>query len=373
MATATKTALIETASRNTPAAAPALPGWLPPFAVAVLVWSLLALLGALANYGDARRAAAPASLASTLLRFVLQHLPLAALSLALALGFHRAERQRLRLVPLLRAYLAALLVFLPLLCWWQSVVNRAFSGKALAAPLVLLAQQSLLTWWFNALTLTVAFGAHMAYGTWRRAHVQTLAWQQAQQVNLGLRLRLLQGQLEPRFLSSSLAGIGQLIGAQQRGDATRALARLSDLLRYALRASQSDWQSVADEVQFLRDYVALQSICHGAAVPVRWQLEQRDWADLRCPPLLLFPMLEQALGGSAAGGITVSIAVACGPGAHRVQVEVRYQQGVGRGDDLDGLRKRLAMLEGGCAGLSTSAVDGVTALRLEYPVSRHDD
>ncbi len=352
-------------------------GWAGPFASAALAWNLIAVLGALAEYGDTQNAATHASFSRTLLHFMLQYLPLTVLSLVLALGFHRTALKRPRPAQLLYAYLAALIVFVPLLGSWQSAVGHFF-GKAWVSPLLALTQQSLLTWWFYALVLTVAFGAHMAYSIWRHAHVQTLATQHAQQVNLSLRLRLLQGQLEPYFLSGSLAGIAKLMRTEQRGHATRALARLSDLLRYALRASQSDWQSLADEIQFLRDYVELQSMCHGAALQVEWQLESRDWADYRCPPLLLFPMLEQALAGYPAGsapapGIAISIAIADTPGGRQVLVELRYPYGTGRGAALDGMRERLAMLYDGDATLNTRTEGHLTWLRLAWPAVQHDD
>lgn len=361
-----------------PDSQPGWPEWLPPFAVAALAWNLMAVLGALASYGDAQHAAAPPSLAATLLRYVLQHLPLSVLSLLLAIAWSRAHPLRLRPAQLLGGCLAALLALVPLLCIWQSAVNRVFDGRALAGLPQLLAQQGLLTWWFDAVMLTVAFGGHLAYGAWRRAHTETLAWQHAQQVNLSLRLRLLQGQLEPYFLSGVLADIGRMVRAGQRGQATRALARLSDLLRYALRASRSDWQSVADEVRFLRDYVELQELCQGRALPLNWQLQQGDWSDRRCPPLLLFPLLEQALracpaGGAPSASIQFSIGLARGPDARQVQVEVCYP-GRASGDPLPaGLRARLDMLFHGAAALSSEAGAGVTWLRMAYPVADHDD
>jgi two-component system, LytTR family, sensor histidine kinase AlgZ len=195
-----------------------------------------------------------------------------------------------------------------------------------------------------------------------------------------LRLRLLQGQLEPSFLSGSLTAIGKLIRTQQRDSATRALARLSDLLRYALRASRSDSQSVADEVQFMRDYVDMRGICHGKALPVQWQLEQCDWADVPCPPLLLFPMLEQAIdvclaGGTLLHGITVSIVRGREADAGRLQVEVRHAHRAAGGRDATpaDLRERLAMLYGGDATLETKVEGDATHMRLGFPVARHDD
>jgi hypothetical protein len=356
---------------------PPLSGWIGPFAAAALAWNLIAVLGALAAYGDSLNVVAHASFARTLLHFMLQYLPLTLLSLVLAQGFYRSGQDRPRPAQLVSAYLAALIVFVPLLGLWQGAVSHLF-GRAWVSAWAALTQQTMLTWWFYALVLTVAFGAHLAYSTWRHAHVQTLAWQQAQQVNLSLRLRLLQGQLEPHFLAGALAGIGKLIHAQQRSHATRALARLSDLLRYALRASQSDWRSVADEIAFLRDYVEMQSLCHGGAPALEWQLAPCDWADYRCPPLLLFPMLEQALAGYLAGdaapsAIAIGVAIVNAPDGERVQVDVAYPHSTGKADALDGMRERLTMLYGGAATLQTRIGGPRNVLQLVYPAVQHDD
>ncbi|GJJ05145.1 hypothetical protein RugamoR64_56830 [Duganella rhizosphaerae] len=349
--------------------------WLPPFAAAALAWNLLALSGALASYGDAQQhGALHASFALTLLRFVAQHAPLVVLSLMLAVGFCRAQRRSPQLAQLLPAYLGMLALGVPLLCIWQSAINGIFSGKGLAAPLDLLRQQSALSWWFQTLLLTLAFCAHLAYSAWRHAHAQALAWQLAQQGNLALRLRLLQGQLEPYLLSGALAGIARLNRRGLREQATRALARLSDLLRYALRASRSDWQSVADEVRFLRDYVDLQRICRDAGLQVDWQLEAIDWSGYRCPPLLLLPMLEQALE-AAPQRLTVRIGRRQTSAGSLVLVELSYPHGarVGKASVLAELEQRLAMQYGGAATLGMQADGDLTHLRLAYPVAHHDD
>lgn len=340
----------------------------------------MAVLGALAHYGDAQHAGVHASLPMTLLRLVLLYLPLTALSLLLTLGLHRVEppRPRPRVRQWLCAYGAALLIFVPALGIWQAAIGSVFSGKPVPSPLLLLERQAALTWWFDAVLITVAFGAHLAYSAMRHAHAQSVASQQTQQSNLALRLRLLQGQLEPYFLSSSLAGIGKLIRAEQREHAARALARLSDLLRYAIRSSQSDWQSVADEIQFMRDYIEMQSTCHGTNVSVAWQLEQCDWADYRCPPLLLFPMFDQAAlacmaGGTAVPRMTVSIVRTREAGAAQVHVQVRHPRRIGVAEALADLRERLAMLYDGAATLSVTHEGDLSCIELAYPVSRHDD
>lgn len=338
----------------------------------------MAVLGALAHYGDAQHAGVHASLPVTLLRLVLLYLPLSALSLLLTLGVHGMEPRRPLVAQWLCAYGAALLIFVPALGIWQAAIGSVFSGMPVPPPLALLERQSALTWWFDAVLITVAFGGHLAYGAMRHAYAQSVASEQTQQSNLALRLRLLQGQLEPYFLSSSLAGIGKLIRAEQREPAARALARLSDLLRYAIRSSQSDWQSVADEIQFMRDYIDMQRMCHGTGVAVAWQLEQCDWADYRCPPLLLFPMLDQAMlvcmaGGVASPRMTVSIATTRGAGAAQVHVQVRHPRGIGVAGALADLRERLAMLYDGAATLRVTQDGDQSCIELAYPVSRHDD
>ncbi|MES2127708.1 MAG: histidine kinase [Pseudomonadota bacterium] len=335
------------------------PGWWLPFAMAALAWNLMAVLGALASHADASHAAVHPSFALTLLGFVLQYLPLSLLSLILAR--HAQGKPS-------TAWFVALLVCVPLLATWQGALDGAMRGRDLGSPWTMLAQQSLLTWWFDFLLLLITFGAHLAYRTWRHTHWQTLAGQRAQQDNLALRLRLLQGQLEPYFLASSLAGIGQLIRSGQREQATRALVRLSDLLRHALRSSRADWQSMADEIQFLRDYIALHGLCHEAGAPVDWQLDPCDWTDYRCPPLLLFPIIEQA-----ASTAPQPISIAIGRSGGQLHIKVRCAQLTGRGaaDMLAALRARLAMLFADAAALEVGHEGALTQIRLAYPEAQH--
>lgn len=358
------------------------PSRLPPLAAALLVWSALILLGALASYGDAQQGASGTPALPAVLRFVLLHLPLAVCSLLMVQGLERAPAGWRRPARLLLAWGVAALLVLPLVVGWQGAVNDLFKGKPLGSPWALLRQQEALAWWFDALVWLIAAGVHLAYNRWRHAHDQALAWQRAQQDNLSLRLRLLQGQLEPYFLSGALAGIARLSRAGERSQAVRALARLSGLLRYALRASRSDWQSVADELQFLRDYTDLQSLCRGDTLALEWQLGAGDWDGVRCPPLLLFPMLEQALEGwsaqSAVSGVSIEVAQCAGERGPQVLVQVRYPYRAASApcvapSALAALEPRLAMLYPGAATL-TVGTDGDRAwLQLRYPLEHHDD
>jgi LytS/YehU family sensor histidine kinase len=82
------------------------------------------------------------------------------------------------------------------------------------------------------------------------------------------------------------------------GDSKLALVginRLSDLLRYALAASVRDTVSVADELQFVRDYLDLQRLRYGERLQIRIEGDDDTLRQVECPPLMLQPLIENAL------------------------------------------------------------------------------
>jgi len=82
------------------------------------------------------------------------------------------------------------------------------------------------------------------------------------------------------------------------GDKTMALGgihRLSDLLRYALSASARNTATVADELQFVHDYLDLQRLRYGERLQVHVEGTGDFLHEVECPPLLLQPLIENAL------------------------------------------------------------------------------
>ncbi|KZS00924.1 Uncharacterized protein APZ42_002590, partial [Daphnia magna] len=129
-------------------------------------------------------------------------------------------------------------------------------------------------WWFEFMVVTGTFAAVVGLSAWQRSRRRERDWALAQSDNLRLRLTLLQGQLEPHFLFNTLNGVSSLVRAGERGQALSALSRVSELLRYALRVSRLDWVTVQDELDFVRDYLALQSLRFGAGLRLSWQLDE---------------------------------------------------------------------------------------------------
>jgi LytS/YehU family sensor histidine kinase len=105
----------------------------------------------------------------------------------------------------------------------------------------------------------------------------------------------LRAQFEPHFLFNALNAISALVRDGDRTLALGGIGRLSDLLRYALSASVRNTVTVAAELQFVRDYLDLQRLRYGDRLQVRIDGEGRLLHEVECPPLLLQPLIENAL------------------------------------------------------------------------------
>ena len=268
-------------------------------AVTVLLWTAITALGALQTYSDNLRGGAASHYPSLFVKWFLEYaVPLIVLSAGLSLALARwpvlLERPR----NVVGLFFGLVLVFQPAQ-WLYMAWLRGYLPIDSAGELRQLLMKMLLVGWFST---TGTFAAILAVHYWRQARARELAWQRSQTDMLGLRLALeeqrllaLRAQLEPHFLFNALNAISALV---RDGDKTLALGgigRLSDLLRYALTASVRNTATVADELAFVRDYLDLQRLRYGERLRIR--IEGDDDAVRRgeCPPLLLQPLIENAL------------------------------------------------------------------------------
>ncbi|MBB5203202.1 hypothetical protein HNQ51_000495 [Inhella inkyongensis] len=194
------------------------------------------------------------------------------------------------------------------------------------------------------------------------------------EANLQLRLQLLQGQLEPHFMFNTLNSIAALVRGAEREVALGALTRLSELLRYSLRASQQQWVSVADELRFVDDYVALQRLRFGDALQWQAEVQPDEWSRWACPPLLLQPLVENAVRYGLESGEPGVIRFSVQGHAKRLQIELDNPRSAdahlmaGHGVGLSKTRERVQMLYGSQASLSTDAQPHHFHLTLNLPL-----
>ena len=107
------------------------------------------------------------------------------------------------------------------------------------------------------------------------------------------RLKLLETQLEPHMLFNTLANLHALIGT----DPTRAqhmLDRLVSYLRATLSGSRLAQHSLQAEFELLRDYLEIMAVRMGSRLQFTLLLPA-ELADLPVPPLLLQPLVENAI------------------------------------------------------------------------------
>lgn len=117
----------------------------------------------------------------------------------------------------------------------------------------------------------------------------------AAQENLQIRLRWRRAQLNPHFFFNALMSVKTLILAGDTNKASRSMSQLGRLMRRVLESSNSEMTTLDDELQFLKDYLALQQL----STEFEWQIavtpEDLDVEDIQIPAMLLQPFVENAI------------------------------------------------------------------------------
>lgn len=178
-------------------------------------------------------------------------------------------------------------------------------------------------------------------GQWRMVKALEAAHSQTE-------LLLLKSQIQPHFLFNTLNNLYGL--AREGSDQTaEMILRLSELLRYGLYQANQERVELAKEVDYLENFIALQTLRHagGVAIETKVAIEPGSWT---ISPLMLIPLMENAFKHGAdrmAEGATIawSLTVAKGTLCYRVENSVPnhkedHQPGVG----LENLTKRLALV-----------------------------
>lgn len=222
------------------------------------------------------------------------------------------------------------------------------------------------------------------------------------------RLMALTARIRPHFFFNSLNGVLGVIRSDPRR-AERALEELADLFR-ALMQDNRERVPLRDEVALCARYVDLERLRLGERLSVRWVLDDQDedlnahtvgsadadadpdpgadpaWAaapaallDARVPPLLLQPLLENAVyhgiePSTAAGEVVVRIARR--GDLLRLEVDnpvcdaVRHH--AGNRMALDNIRERLMLFYDLEAGLEIEADGGRYRVRIQLPYRNTD-
>lgn len=349
--------------------------------VNLLVWGVLCAVGAAGVYSDVLRQGGTRSYGRVLLNWDLNHALMLMLSVSLYLIFRRWSALTASARAIARSYGLVLFVFLPLQMFYLAVLDTARSAQPLDLEQVwrrLIAPYGFDVFLEFAWT-TGTFTAVAATCIWRGSQARDRAWQQALTDNLNLNLELerqrmlaLRAQLEPHFIFNALNAISALVRTSDGDLALNGINRLSDLLRYALTASSRDWVTVGEELAFVGDYLALQRLRYKARLQVAMEVGDVQGGD--CPPLLLQPLIENALRHDLdchEGQSDIRISVQRDGAQLHIRISNPVTPGAtpnpGLGLGLANTRARLQLAYRGAASLHSAARDGRFEVEIRMP------
>ncbi|KQZ30280.1 hypothetical protein ASD58_09635 [Duganella sp. Root1480D1] len=339
-----------------------MPSWLRALLANVALWTLVCALAGITTYGDRIDSGDTRSYWQMTAGWWFGYSVMMVQSYLLYMLYrrHPAWLASMRRVGL--GYLAYLVV-----CWPSAMLGLAFRRcfKFGIAPTLGNAWNYVITmdkleWFVEYVLLTMAFGVVVAILLWRQRR------QQDQQLALALlslerqRLAALRGQLEPHFIFNTLSAIGAMVRMDDKALALDGLSRLGDLLEYALASSENDWVDASKELEFVQHYLDLQRLRFGERLQVRIEGAHLLDDGIDCPPMLLQPLVENALRHDLechAGASDIEITFTRQDNQLKVRVSnPASPQGApsaGLGIGLRGIRARLQLAYGDAASLVT--------------------
>jgi LytS/YehU family sensor histidine kinase len=184
-------------------------------------------------------------------------------------------------------------------------------------------------------------------------------------------LRALRSQLDPHFLFNSLQSISALTTVDPAA-ARRMCLLLAEFLRETLALGSRDRIPLAAELALVRKFLSVEQVRFGDRLQVA--IESADAGDVPVPPLLLQPLVENAVthgvahvleGGTVrvrahrhGAGLTITVDNPCDPDR---------PPGRGTGLGLRNVRERLDSAYGSDAFVTTEERDGRFVVTLEMP------
>jgi sensor histidine kinase YesM len=191
----------------------------------------------------------------------------------------------------------------------------------------------------------------LAFEAFRTAERQQL---ELQVLTRDAELRALRAQVNPHFLYNSLNSISALTGSDPAA-ARRMCLLLAEFLRTTLRVSTQERIPLSEELTLADRYLSIEQVRFGARLQVERSIDESA-LECQVPPLVLQPLLENAVGHGIAGlidGGTIRLDIVRHGDRLVIAVEnprdpdavPRARSGVG----LENVRKRLTIVFGGAA------------------------
>jgi len=185
-------------------------------------------------------------------------------------------------------------------------------------------------------------------------------------------LQKLQLQLQPHFLFNSLNSINALILVQP-DQARQMVQQLSDFLRLTLKRADEPWVSLAQELEYLETYLAIEKVRFGHRLVVVLTIDEqsRMWP---LPTLVLQPLLENAIKFGlygTTGQISIEVNSRIVNNELVISISNPFDSdmlpGTGSGFGLNGLKRRLYLLYARNDLIQTTTLENKFMVNLTIP------
>ncbi|RYZ13253.1 MAG: sensor histidine kinase [Comamonadaceae bacterium] len=192
---------------------------------------------------------------------------------------------------------------------------------------------------------------------------------------MAARIDELQARIRPHFLFNTLNSAIALV-REEPAKAEAMLEDLSELFRQAL-AEPGEFVTLADEIALAERYLAIEQVRFGDRLRIRWTLDP-DAGDARLPPLLLQPLVENAVKHGvepSPDGASLRIRTERRGGSVMIEVvnslpPLRWAESPlprGHGIALQNVRERLRLLHDMRGQFRAGIVDGRYRVRIDIP------
>lgn len=186
-------------------------------------------------------------------------------------------------------------------------------------------------------------------------------------------LKALRAQVNPHFLFNCLHSVSALTGSDP-AKAREMCILLADFLRTTLRLGGKETITLEEELALVRSYLAIEKVRFGARVHMEEDI-QKDAMPLPLPPLLLQPLVENAIRHGIAnlpeGGV-IRLSAERNNDAVSILVENSFDpdspSSLKTGLGLDNIRQRLSARYGDAANIAIRTEGNSFLVKLRLPM-----
>lgn len=255
--------------------------------------------------------------------------------------------------------------------WW--LVETQVTLRLVVVPLVPTSVDGVVVWFLTGVVLFLLSSAihyvFIAVEASARARRQAL---ESAVLAREAELRALRAQVNPHFLYNSLHSIAAL--TTLRPDEAQQMAiGLGEFLRQSLALGREPVVTLAQELGLTRQYLAIEQVRYAERLTVSIEAGE-DVAACQLPPLLLQPLVENAITHGVAGlleGGTIQVVARSSGDACEVVVDNPYDadepRKPGTGVGLANVRARLRTHFGERASLAIDDADGRYRVQVRWP------